>query len=294
MPLQNKVFLWFRGFCRLCDFRLLPLYGSVSHMPLARDVSNEALHQPSAAGVSASTEARLRALDAMLGGVAHDLNNALSVVLIESRRHATGSGADGKTCPPHQRHARCNDQGVDLGASSAQFFACAAAKPEMVSVAEILASLVELLQVAVGKEIEIVVEAADGIGPCCVIVDRATFEIGFTHAALQLAATMPGGGALFFGWATMSLATRWYLHSRRYRGTPMPRRRQLARLTSGFSGLSARCPRSCDRDRRNRRLRSRYPSSCLFGNHDGLSLRSSSATRRNNSSDLAFAIRRGS
>jgi hypothetical protein len=146
----------------------------------------------------ASAEARLRALDAMLGGVAHDLNNALSVVLMNLDIMQQDSVLTGK-------HARRIDGMLDAMTNAStlvrhllNFSHSRRPEPEVVSVAETLHSLIELLQVAVGKEIAIVVEAADEVGPCCVVADLASFEVAVVHAGLQLAATMPGGGILTF------------------------------------------------------------------------------------------------
>lgn len=154
--------------------------------------------KPDERTLSASAEARLRALDAMLGGVAHDLNNALSVVLM----NLDVMQQDAVLTAKHGRR-------ID-GMLSAMTNASALVRhllnfshsrrpdPQVVSVAEVLESLVELLQVAVGREIEVVVEADDEIGPCCVIVDPASFEVGVIHAALQLAGMIPGGGVITF------------------------------------------------------------------------------------------------
>jgi C4-dicarboxylate-specific signal transduction histidine kinase len=155
-------------------------------------------HKAGDEALPASAEARLRALDAMLGGVAHDLNNALSVVLMNLDVMQQDPVLTGK-------HGRRIDGMLDAMTNAStlvrhllNFSHSRRPDPEVVSVAETLESLVELLQVAVGKEIEIAIEAADETGPCCVMVDLASFEVAVVHAALQLAAMMPGGGVLTF------------------------------------------------------------------------------------------------
>jgi hypothetical protein len=150
------------------------------------------------AALSASAEARLRALDAMLGGVAHDLNNALSVVLMNLDVMQQDAAVTAK-------HGRRIDGmlGAMTNASTLvrhllNFSHSRRPEPQVVSVAEVLESLVELLQVAVGKEIDIAVEADEKIGPCCVMVDPASFEVGVIHAALQLSAMIAQGGVITF------------------------------------------------------------------------------------------------
>jgi signal transduction histidine kinase len=147
--------------------------------------------------IAASAQARLRALDAMLGGVAHDLNNALSVVLMNLDVMQTDGAIMAK-------HGRRIDGMLDAmtGASALvrhllNFSHSRRPEPEVVSLAEVLPSLTDLLQVAIGREVDIVIEAAD-VGPCCVLVDQASFEVAVVHTALQLAQAMPGGGAITF------------------------------------------------------------------------------------------------
>jgi hypothetical protein len=144
-----------------------------------------------------SAQARLRALDAMLGGVAHDLNNALSVVLM----NLDVMQQDGPVMGKHGR--RINGMLDAMTGASAlvrhllNFSHSRQPEPEVISAAEVLPSLAELLQVAIGREVDIVIEAGD-IGPCCIMVDQASFEVAVVHAALELSAAMPAGGMITF------------------------------------------------------------------------------------------------
>lgn len=133
----------------------------------------------------------------MLGGVAHDLNNALSVVLMNLDIMQQDSGLMAK-------HGRRIDGMLDAmtGASALvrhllNFSHSRRPEPEVISLAEALASLAELLQVAIGREVDIAIEGVDA-GPCCVLVDQASFEVAIVHAALQLSAAMPAGGMITF------------------------------------------------------------------------------------------------
>jgi hypothetical protein len=164
------------------------------------DVPNRGIEERKTVGEtpSASGEARLRALDAMLGGVAHDLNNALSVVLM----NLDVMQQDPAFAAKHGRRIdgmlNAMTKASSLVRHLLNFSHSRRPEPEVVSLAEALEPLVELLQVVVGREIDIAIEAADEVGPCCVVVDAATFEVAVVRAALQLAAIMSGGGALIF------------------------------------------------------------------------------------------------
>jgi signal transduction histidine kinase len=147
--------------------------------------------------LAASDQARLRALDEMLGGVAHDLNNALSVVLMNLDVMQQDSVVMAK-------HGRRIDGMLDAmtGASALvrhllNFSHSRRPEPEVISLAEVLPSLIELLQVAIGREVDVIIEGVEA-GPCCVLVDQASFEVAVVHAALQLATAMPSGGMITF------------------------------------------------------------------------------------------------
>jgi hypothetical protein len=144
-----------------------------------------------------SAHARLHALDAMLGGVAHDLNNSLSVVLMNLDVMQQDAAVVSK-------HGRRIEGMLDAmtGASALvrhllNFSHSRRPEPEVISVAETLPPLIELIQVAIGREVDIVAETGE-VGPCCVRVDPASFEVAVVHVALQLAAVMRGGGILTF------------------------------------------------------------------------------------------------
>lgn len=177
--------------CGLCDSVVkMAIPGKASRLDLdeSKDVGES---------LAVSAQARLRALDAMLGGVAHDLNNALSVVLM----NLDIMQQDGAVMAKHGRRI---DGMLDAmtGASNLvrhllNFSHSRRPEPEVVSLAEVLPSLAELLQAAIGREVDIVIEAAD-VGPCCVLVDQASFEVAAVHTALQLSAAMPAGGTITF------------------------------------------------------------------------------------------------
>lgn len=144
-----------------------------------------------------SAQARLRALDGMLGGVAHDLNNALSVVLMNLDVMQQDAAVMSK-------HGRRIDGMLDAmtGASALvrhllNFSHSRRPEPEIISITEILPPLVEFIQVAIGREIEALIDA-DEAGPCCVMADAASFEVAVAHIALQLAKAMKGGGVMTF------------------------------------------------------------------------------------------------
>jgi signal transduction histidine kinase len=144
-----------------------------------------------------SDQARLRALDAMLGGIAHDLNNALSVVLMNLDVMQADQTLAGK-------HARRIDGMLDAmtGASTLvryllNFSHARRPDPDIMSLSEALPPLVELLEAAVGRDIDVTISENEA-GPCCIMADAATLEIALAHAAMQLAQAMPSGGIITF------------------------------------------------------------------------------------------------
>jgi len=181
------------------DFRAFAVVITSCAMAIPEKASRLGLDESKDVGeiLPASAQARLRALDAMLGGVAHDLNNALSVVMM----NLDVMQQDGTVMAKHGRRI---DGMLDAmtGASALvrhllNFSHSRRPEPEVVSLAEVMPSLAELLQVAIGREIDIIIEATDA-GPCCVLVDQASLEVAVVHTALQLAAAMPTGGVITF------------------------------------------------------------------------------------------------
>jgi signal transduction histidine kinase len=149
--------------------------------------------------------ARLRALDSMLGGVAHDLNNALSVVLM----NLDVMQQDAAVAKKHERRLDGMFDSM-TGASSLvrhllNFSHSRRPAPEIVSLAEALPPLIELVQAAVGRDIAARLEQSD-CGPCCAMVDQASFEVAVVHLALQLAQGVRRGSDLVFTLATRPAA----------------------------------------------------------------------------------------
>ena len=166
-------------------------------MTIFRNPSDQGFDERKDAVAVRAAQARLRALDAMLGGVAHDLNNALSVVLMNLDVMQQDPALTGK-------HARRIDGMLDAMTNASalvrhllNFSHSRRPEPEVVSVADALPPLIELVQVAAGRKVDIVTEPGE-TGPCCALVDVAGFEVAVVHAALQLAEAMPRGGILTF------------------------------------------------------------------------------------------------
>ena len=153
----------------------------------------------------ASNDVRLRALDAMLGGIAHDLNNALSVVLMNLDVMQQDKTLTAK-------HGRRIDGMLDAmtGASNLvryllSFSHARDPEPDILSLSEALPPLVDLLEAAAGREIDVVINASD-TGPCCITADAATLEVTLVHVAMQLATAMHGGGTIAFDLAASAPA----------------------------------------------------------------------------------------
>ena len=180
-----------------------------------------------------SDQARLRALDAMLGGVAHDLNNALSVVLMNLDVMQADQALTGK-------HAKRIDGMLDAmtGASTLVRYLLSfshARRPEIdiMSLSETLPPLAELLEAAVGRDIDVVIGDSEA-GPCCIMADAATLEIALAHAAMQLAEAMPSGGTITFALSAgrSQRGGRRHAHPARDRCRPAGRHRNRRRSRS--------------------------------------------------------------
>ena len=136
---------------------------------------------------------KLEAVGKVAGGIAHDINNALTAVggfteLIQAESDDPGIKAD----------ARIVADGVDRASQlTRQLLAFAqrsALRPQNIDAASFIDSMAPMLRRLLGSEIELVVRHDDG--PVSVHVDPGQFEQALLHLADNALDAMPDGGTL--------------------------------------------------------------------------------------------------
>ncbi|HEY3163598.1 MAG TPA: ATP-binding protein [Candidatus Limnocylindrales bacterium] len=136
---------------------------------------------------------KLEAVGKVAGGIAHDINNALTAVggfteLIEAESDDPTVKAD----------ARAVADGVDRASQlTRQLLAFAqrsALRPQVIDAADFVDSMAPVLRRLLGSDIELIVRHDDG--PTSVHVDPGQFEQAILHLADNALDAMPGGGTL--------------------------------------------------------------------------------------------------
>ena len=136
---------------------------------------------------------KMQALGQLTGGIAHDFNNLLTVI----------QGSADMLCRPdlpeakRVRFASAIVQAAENAASlTSQLLAFARRqplKPERLDVSELLRSMEELIDRAMGERIEITMDLNS---TCSVEVDRAQLQSAVLNIASNASDAMPGGGSL--------------------------------------------------------------------------------------------------
>jgi PAS domain S-box-containing protein len=148
---------------------------------------------------------RLETVGQLAGGLAHDLNNLLTVLvtnlgMADEQLAALAAGDDDLTqglaaVAEDLGHVRAASDRVDeLTRQLLQFAARRDGSPSRVGVADVLAGLRELLVRGVGSEVELITDAAADVPD--VLVDPAQYEQAITNLVLNARDAMPGGGRI--------------------------------------------------------------------------------------------------
>ena len=137
---------------------------------------------------------RFESLGRMAGGIAHDFRGTLSTVLGFSHLILDDPTASSTS----RKHAReilaAGERGVRLTQELFAFGRESPEPPEVIDVAEVLASASDVLRLAAGPEIRIEVHAAPRVSR--VLVDRALLERAVLNLITNARDAMPAGGTV--------------------------------------------------------------------------------------------------
>ncbi len=141
---------------------------------------------------------KLEALGQLTGGIAHDVNNLLTVMLGNFEMLATNAEERGE---PDGSDHELAEAGLRAGASASQLMRRLLAfsrrqplSPQVVDIAALLSSLDPLLRRTIGETVSLYIAAEPGLW--LVLVDPAELENAILNLALNARDAMPGGGQL--------------------------------------------------------------------------------------------------
>jgi signal transduction histidine kinase/ActR/RegA family two-component response regulator len=146
---------------------------------------------------------KLDALGRMTGGIAHDINNLLTVIILNLEYLQHGKVLDDKYARRLRLALDAAFRGSKVVRQLLAFSRKHPVEPEIVVLAELMPSLVELVRRAVGDGIE--VEYASSPSLWHTVLDPLQLETAILNVALNAAAAMPHGGKLTIELAGVSL-----------------------------------------------------------------------------------------
>ncbi len=155
------------------------------------------------------TEAMLRqsqkmeAVGQLTGGVAHDFNNILMVILANVEEMQ-----EDETLPPHHRAmlagiATSGQRAADLTRRLLAFSRKQRLQPQNTDLTDLVAGLDKLLRSTLGEQVEIEAILADGLW--ITNVDRAQVEAALINLCVNARDAMPNGGKLLIETANVEL-----------------------------------------------------------------------------------------
>ncbi len=136
---------------------------------------------------------KLEAIGKLTGGIAHDLNNILSVVLgnLELTRELTGDSAVSKAV---DKAMSATQRGAKLTNRLLAFGRRQPLSPKAVDLAALLRDMADLLHRSLGEDIELEIVAGDGLWACR--VDPHQLENVILNLSINARDAMPDGGKL--------------------------------------------------------------------------------------------------
>jgi two-component system cell cycle sensor histidine kinase/response regulator CckA len=165
------------------------------------DLRAEVAERERAQAALASSEAqlhqaqRLEAIGRLAGGVAHDFNNMLSVILGWTEELLESLSPEDPSRGPVQEIHRAGDRAVGLTRQLLAFSRQQVLAPEVVDVDALLLGLEEMIARLVGEDVVLRVHPGPG-GPHCVLADRGRLEQVVMNLAVNSRDAMPRGGRL--------------------------------------------------------------------------------------------------
>jgi signal transduction histidine kinase len=150
---------------------------------------------------------KMQAVGLVAGGVAHNFNNLLTVVLSSLEMAHEMAGASGKMEALLTRAIEAGRKGAGIARHLLTFARLQSLKPRSVDPAELLRGVCQLLRNGLPPIVEVSLEMAPDLGP--IEIDPVELELALVNLAMNARDAMPHGGRLGFH------AVRQHVHDTR-------------------------------------------------------------------------------
>lgn len=152
------------------------------------DIEKERLHS------QLRQSLKMEAVGQLAGGVAHDFNNILAVIINYADFLAADLGPDDPRLGDVQEISRAGEKAALLVHQLLAFSRKEVIAPQIVHINEVIADLHQLLRTSIGEDIELSFNASDG--DPCVHADVGQVEQVLINLAVNARDAMPEGGSL--------------------------------------------------------------------------------------------------
>jgi two-component system cell cycle sensor histidine kinase/response regulator CckA len=146
---------------------------------------------------------KMEAIARLAGGVAHDFNNALTVITGHSEQLAMRIGPDDPGRKSVDAIARAADRSAWLTRQLLAFSRKQITTPRVVDLNGLVANMQKLLRRLIGEDVELITDLPPGVGR--VKVDPTQIEQVIMNLAVNARDAMPRGGTLAIATANVSL-----------------------------------------------------------------------------------------
>jgi two-component system CheB/CheR fusion protein len=213
---QTARYLWTVSELEVCrkDGSVFPAHLSIAEWwagghrhftGILRDLSTQHREQTERTKLEAQLHQaqKMEAIGNLTGGMAHDFNNMLGVIIgnIDLLRDLKGDDPDIDELTHEALDAAF--RGADLTRRLLAFARQQPLRPQHVEVNELVSGITQLLRRTIGEDIEISLDLAAELGP--VVVDPAQLEASLTNLATNARDAMPDGGHLMIATANRTL-----------------------------------------------------------------------------------------
>jgi PAS domain S-box-containing protein len=154
---------------------------------------------------------KMEAVGQLTGGVAHDFNNILTVIMGMTEVLAGEVSADPRLAPLVAAIDEATSRGAELTRRMLAFARKQPLQPRIVDLNQIVSGTTAMLRRTLGEDIAVKLVLADGLWPA--LADRSQIEDALLNLAVNARDAMPSGGRLVIETANMHLDEQYAAHN---------------------------------------------------------------------------------
>jgi PAS domain S-box-containing protein len=137
---------------------------------------------------------KMETVGRLAGGVAHEFNNLLAVIMMNAELAMTKLSQDNQVCSHLEAIVRSSDFGSKVVGELLTFSTPQFIKPHIMNLNDVLLDIREMLRVLIGETIELVTIPGNGLG--LIQMDRSQLEQVLLNLVVNARDAMPHGGRM--------------------------------------------------------------------------------------------------